>query len=408
MDEDSALELRGRWSLLEVVQPPGAAPYRRFCVMLPGGGRYYTVLGADGLRVREADEFLFQHLAQGGAEGTTESYAGAIALFLTWCAAAGTRLGDAALYLGRFTLWLRHYNGPDQVIAAGPGAAAVRGPSRINTVLAAVREFCKHLVAVKVLPPSTLDALYRVVDDRDLPDEVRGEHTGLRFHLRPRHRVPRVASGVTGATEEEAAGLLRACLNARDRLIVALAVRAGMRRGEIAGLRLEDVHLTPGRRAGCQVEGPHLHVVRRANPNRAAAKSRRPRELPCDPLVVRLSDDWAAQRDDVPGAADCDFVLVTLTGPRTGSGIRPALINEVFEGLGRRAGLDRAIHPHMLRHSMISNVLDHGGTLDEAQALAGHASPGTTAGYSHPATSRLRAAIERVPNPRTGRQESRS
>jgi integrase/recombinase XerD len=389
------------WSPLELTRPPGAAPYRRFCVMLPTGGRYYTVLGTDDLRVRAADEFLFGHLAQGGAEGTTESYAGAIALFLTWCASVGIALDGAAGHLGRFTLWLRHYSGPGQVVAAGPGGPAVRGPSRINTVLAAVREFCKHLVAARALPGSTLDALYRVVDDRDLPDEVRGEHTGLRFYLRPRHHVPRAASGVTGATEEEAAALVRACLNARDRLIVALAVRAGMRRGEIAGLRLEDVHLTLGRRAGCQVEGPHLHVVRRANPNRAAAKSRRPRELPCDPLLVRLFDDWAAERDGVPGAAGCDFVLVTLAGPQAGSCIRPGLINEVFDGLGRRAGLDRAIHPHMLRHSMISNVLDHGGTLDEAQMLAGHASPATTAGYNHPATARLRAAVERVPSPRT-------
>jgi site-specific recombinase XerD len=62
----------------------------------------------------------------------------------------------------------------------------------------------------------------------------------------------------------------------------------------------------------------------------------------------------------------------------------------------------------MLRHSMISNVLDHGGTLDEAQALAGHASPDTTSRYNHPAASRLRAAVERVPNPRTGRQASPS
>lgn len=406
MDGNPALAQRAAsWSPLEVEQPPAAAPYRRFGVVLPTGERYFTVLGSDDLRVQAADEFLFQHLAQGGAEGTTESYAGAIALFLTWCAAAGIGICDAARYLGRFSLWLRHFNGTDQVLAAGPGGRAVRGPSRINTVLAAVREFHKHLVAGKALPTDTLDALYRVVDDRDLPDAARGENTGLRFYLRPRHRVPRAENTVTGATEEEATALLRACRNARDRLIIALAVRVGMRRGEIAGLRLEDLHLTLGRRAGCQVEGPHLHVVKRTNPNRAAAKSRRSRELPCDPLVVRLFDDWAAERDDVPGAADCDFVLVTLSGPRTGCAIRPGLINEVFEALVQRAGLDRGIHPHMLRHSMISNVLDHGGTLDEAQALAGHANPDTTSHYNHPATSRLRAAVERVPNPRAGRQE---
>jgi integrase/recombinase XerD len=97
------------WSPLDVDRPPSTAPYRRFRVVLPTGERYYTVLGADDLRVRAVDEFLFQHLAQGGAEGTTESYAGALALFLTWCAAAGLGLHETACHLGRFALWLRHY-----------------------------------------------------------------------------------------------------------------------------------------------------------------------------------------------------------------------------------------------------------------------------------------------------------
>lgn len=390
------------WSPLVGAAVPALGPYRRFCVRLPTGGRYYTVVDADDRRVHGADEFLFGLYAQGGAESTSETYAGAVALFLTWCAVSGVRLEDTARYLGRFVVWLRHYDSAEPAVVAGPGTRPVRGPSRINTVLAAVREFCKHLVAVRILPASTLDALYRVVEDRDLPEEIRGERTGLRLRLRPRHRVPRPDRAVDRATDEEVVSLLRACLNARDRLIVALAVRAGLRRGEIAGLRLEDLHVTRGRRARCQIEGPHLHVIKRANPNRAAAKSRYSREIPCDPLVVRLLDDWALERDEIPRAVDSDFALVTLTGPRVGEGIRPELINELFEALSRRAGLERTIHPHMLRHTMISNVLDHGGTLDEAQALAGHLSPVTTSAYLHPATSRLRAAVERVPTRLTG------
>lgn len=365
-------------------------------MQLPTGDRYFTVLGVDYLRVKHCDEFLFQHVARGGAEGTTESYAGALALYLNWCAATSRSPADASEFLGRFMFWLRRYDTATEAMV-GPGLPDVRGASRINTVLAAVREFYKHLVATHVLPATTLDAMYRVVDDRDLPTDVRGESGVLRYRMKPHHRIPTADRGVTPATDTEVGALLRVCQNARDRLIVILAVRTGMRRGELAGLRLEDVHLTPGQRTGCRLHGPHVHVVKRLNPNRAAAKSRRPRELPCDPLVVRVFDDWFAERDTIPGASDCDFVVLTLTGKNAGASVRPGLINEVLEALASRAGLDRNVHPHMLRHTMLSNVMDYGGTLDEAQALAGHASPTTTAIYNHPAAFRLREAVERVP-----------
>ena len=77
--------------------------------------------------------------------------------------------------------------------------------------------------------------------------------------------------------------LLRACRSARDRFIVLALWRTGLRRGELAGLRREDVHFVPdAARLGCGVKGPHVHVRRRDNPNRAAAKSRRSRAVPAD------------------------------------------------------------------------------------------------------------------------------
>ena len=65
-------------------------------------------------------------------------------------------------------------------------------------------------------------------------------------------------------------------MSARDRLIVLLLARAGLRRGEAAGLRRSDVHLlADSRLLGCEVPRAHLHVVRREdNPNGAWAKSR--------------------------------------------------------------------------------------------------------------------------------------
>jgi integrase len=82
-----------------------------------------------------------------------------------------------------------------------------------------------------------------------------------------------------------------ACRSARDRLIVLLMARAGVRRGEVCGLRRSDVHLLlDSRVVGCEVQRAHLHVVPRDNPNGVWAKSRRQRVVPLDFLVVQAFD----------------------------------------------------------------------------------------------------------------------
>ena len=91
-------------------------------------------------------------------------------------------------------------------------------------------------------------------------------------------------SRVDRADDSDVVAVLGACGSARDRLIVLLMVRAGLRRGEVLGLRRSDVHLlADSRQLGCGIVRPHLHVVRREdNPNGAIAKSRRQRAVPLD------------------------------------------------------------------------------------------------------------------------------
>jgi len=120
---------------------------RVFPVRMPSGERYWTLLDDDLEPVVATDEFL-RHLRFGrdAAESTTRTYAGGIALFLQWCALTGRDWRAAAGYLGMFMLWLRRAETGGDVVVPGPGAKAVRGPRRVNTVLAAVREFLKHQV----------------------------------------------------------------------------------------------------------------------------------------------------------------------------------------------------------------------------------------------------------------------
>lgn len=56
-------------------------------------------------------------------------------------------------------------------------------------MLAAVREFFKHAVAVRLVDKAVLDALFDLVEEHDLPAEVRGDRPGLRLRSRPRHKL---------------------------------------------------------------------------------------------------------------------------------------------------------------------------------------------------------------------------
>jgi len=367
------------------------------------------VLDDDLAVVGEADAFVRDvRFGRGQPESTTRAYAGSIALFLRWCARAGRHWRDGVGRFGLFIAWLRRAGPqvsglevvPGAEVLAGPGHAPARSERRVNGVLTAVRGLVVHAVASGTAPAGLVWLLYEVAGRRDLPGAARGEDGRVAWRLRARHRLREPERRVDRASDEETPGLLRGCRPARDRLIVLLMGRAGLRRGEVCGLRRGDVRLLPDSSApGCAVRGAHLHVVRRENPTGAWARSRRRRAVPAGFLVVQAFDAHEFGRVAVPGAAVSDFVLVNLARAPVGAPIRPDAVNALIAAAGRRSGLARAVSPHQLRHASGSNVADAGGEIDEIQDLPGHMSMSSSQVYLHPDPARLRAAADRVPSP---------
>lgn len=379
---------------------------RPFLVSLPSGVRYWTVLDEELAVVAEADSFL-QHLRLGRdcSELTTRSYAGSIALFLGWCADSGREWHVGVEQLGLFIVWLRHCRPAGEargaVVVTGPGARPARGPRRVNAVLTGVRGFVVHAVTSGTAPERLLSLIYELASDRDLPEQARGEDSALAWRMRARHRLHEPDAGVDRASDEEVVALVAACQSARDRLMVLLMARAGLRRGELCGLRRSDVHLLAGSQVlGCGVPRAHLHVRRRDSSNGAWAKSRRERVVPLDSLVVQAVDGYIFERAALAEAATSDMLLVNLFRPPLGGPMPPGAVNALVTAAGRRAGLRRRITPHQLRHAFGSNLADAGGSLDEIAALLGHSSVSSSQVYLHPDPARLRDAVERVPGPR--------
>ena len=353
---------------------------------------YWTVVDDDWRPVPVADAYL-RHLRLGAdrAEGTTRSYAGDLACYLSWCERTGRDLLSGAKVLVMFVAMLK----TTPVTRDGAGKGRLRSPQRINHLLVAVREFYKHAVAEGTLDASVLTFLYEVGDDRYLPAELRPEGSGIRYRARPRHvqrtgRSPRPLP----VRQDEVEALLRATHSWRERFVLVVLWFCGLRVGEVLGLRRSDLHFTASAASlGCPTPGPHLHVVRRDNPNRASAKSG-DRSVPVRSEILSCYDRYLTEREACPAAESCDFVLVNLRHEPLGQPMMADTVRKWLTALSQRAGLDRSLRPHMFRHATANELLRRGTAIDVVKELLGHASIHTTQAYLNPDADALRAAVE--------------
>ena len=355
---------------------------------------YWTVYDGAYEPVRVADLYLRRvRFGSGMALGTTRMYASNLALFFEFCLATGCSLRRAALELDRFM----HYLVVTPIERRGRSHGQLRSRERVNHILVAVRELYREAVAHGLLGGEVLQALFRVQRGFSLPAGV-VEGQELTWHARPRHQLRTAKRGRPATVAvEQFAGLMAACRTWRDRSILALLGRAGLRRGEAVTLRLSDVHLAESsQEVGCAEPGPHLHVRRREDVDGGATKSLDPRIVPADELVVFCLDRYLLERAAVLEAVGCDRLLVNLDSAFRGRGMTPGRVGALLCSLSRRAGLEEVVTPHRLRHSFASELEASGVGLVLIQELLGHRQITSTQVYVQPGAAALRAAVERA------------
>ena len=157
-------------------------------------------------------------------------------------------------------------------------------------------------------------------------------------------------------------------LEARDLCITELLYGCGLRISELVGL---DVQASSQARGWIDLDGADAHVL---------GKGEKRRSVPVGAAALRALRQWLAvrgnkARSDAPGG---QALFINQRGAR----LTPQHIRVRLKQRSYQAGLATPVHPHMLRHSFASHVLQSSGDLRAVQELLGHANITTTQAYT--------------------------
>jgi site-specific recombinase XerD len=280
---------------------------------------------------------------KGAAERTRAAYAGDVERFARWCASGG-RTGPEQVdvrAIRRYTQSLTER-----------GAAA----SSVTRALAALRALFRALVRAGVVEgnpaelapgprrPQTLPRVVKPDDAARLLDEIPADDDALAI---------------------------------RDRAMLEIAYGCGLRAAELVRLDVVDVHLDD-------------------RALRATGKGEKTRTVPLGDPAADAVLRWLTRGRPtlLHPSADAPPEPALLIS-RRGRRLSTSDVRRRMDRWVREAGLPSDLHPHALRHSYATHLLDGGADLRSIQELLGHARLSTTQVYTRVESSRLKAAYRR-------------
>jgi len=163
----------------------------------------------------------------------------------------------------------------------------------------------------------------------------------------------------------------------RDRAIIELLYASGLRISELANARLEDFNF----------EQRIVRVTGKGNKTRLVPVGRKA----CEALAAYLS----AERPKLVKPRTSSEIFLSERGTK----LTTARIWQIVKKHAKRAGLEKNVYPHLLRHSFATHLLSNGADLRIIQEMLGHADISTTQVYTHVDQQRLKA-VHRQFHPR--------
>ena len=154
----------------------------------------------------------------------------------------------------------------------------------------------------------------------------------------------------------------------RDKAMIELMYSTGLRVSELVGIRVGDVQME----AGCL---------------RCIGKGNKERLVPVGKKALGIVEEYLKQsRPELLGDGSSAFMFIN----RKGRPMSRIAFWKLLSEYGRKAGLRKALTPHMLRHSFATHLLDRGADLRSVQMMLGHSDISTTQIYTHVVEERLK------------------
>jgi integrase/recombinase XerD len=166
-------------------------------------------------------------------------------------------------------------------------------------------------------------------------------------------------------------------LGRRDHAILELFYASGLRLSELCGLRLEAADLDEG----------FLRVTGKGGKTRVVRVGGKAREA--------LADYLAHERPSLVRPKTSSHIFLSVRG----GPLSPDRVRQIVGIRAKQAGIEAHLHPHLLRHSFATHLLEGGADLRVIQELLGHADIATTQIYTHVDRKRLKS-VHRQFHPR--------
>ena len=209
-----------------------------------------------------------------------------------------------------------------------------RAPRTLGRVLSSLRAFFAFAVRHEVLTANPAAGIQAPKRGKPLPKALDIDHAARLFDAKPK-----------SPTE------------LRDRAMLEVLYGCGVRLAELVGIDLRDLDLANGFA-------------------RVTGKGNKTRIVPLGAPALEAIEAWLATRPGIPPTAPL------FTG-RGEARISPRTVQKRLKKLSTAELGTDALHPHMLRHSFASHLLESSGDLRAVQELLGHADIATTQIYTH-------------------------